>query len=131
MKLLLRILSVITLIAGILSLAAGGINIGFFFHSGFPDPLAIALTVLVVVLLMVGGVPDVLCGLLCLRAATHPPQGHRRHRLRRAGGHSRGGEPVSGHNHPAPAQLRGSCPLSGVRHRREGERPAQLRLPPN
>ena len=38
MKLLLRILSVITLIAGILSLAAGGINIGFSFHSGFPPP---------------------------------------------------------------------------------------------
>ena len=69
MKLLLRILSVITLIAGILSLAAGGINIGFF---GFPDPLAIALTVLVAVLLMVGGVLDVLCGLLGLRAAAHP-----------------------------------------------------------
>ena len=72
MKLLLRILSVLTLVVGILSLAAGGINIGFFFHSGFPDPLAIALTVLVVVLLMVGGVLDVLCGLLGLRAAAHP-----------------------------------------------------------
>lgn len=62
MKTVLRIISVLMLLTGIVSLAAGGINIGVIYE-GFGG------TAVVVVLLIIGGLTDLICGLLGLRAA--------------------------------------------------------------
>lgn len=61
MKTVLRIISVLMLLTGIVSLAAGGINIGVIYE-GFGGTA-------VVVLLIIGGLTDLICGLLGLRAA--------------------------------------------------------------
>ena len=66
-----RIVSVLTLIAGVISLVAGGMNTGVF-YAGFGETLAAILTAVVVLLLMVGGLMDLICGLLGLRAAKRP-----------------------------------------------------------
>ena len=67
MKTVLRIISVLMLLTGIVSLAAGGINIGVIYE-GFGG-IAAALSAVVVVLLIIGGLTDLICGLLGLRAA--------------------------------------------------------------
>lgn len=76
MKTLLRIISVLMLIVGVISLAVGGMNIGFFYESfsgtDFGDAVAAVLSGVVVILLMVGGLMDLICGLLGLRAAKRP-----------------------------------------------------------
>ena len=71
MKTLMRIVSVLTLIAGVISLVAGGMNTGVF-CAGFGETLAAILTAVVVLLLMPGVLMDVICGLLGLRAAKRP-----------------------------------------------------------
>lgn len=71
MKTLMRIVSVLTLIAGVISLVAGGMNTGVF-YAGFGETLAAILTAVVVLLLMPGVLMDVICGLLGLRAAKRP-----------------------------------------------------------
>ena len=71
MKTLMRIVSVLTLIAGVISLVAGGMNIGVF-CAGFGETPAAILTAVVVLLLMPGVLMDVICGLLGLRAAKRP-----------------------------------------------------------
>lgn len=71
MKTLMRIISVLTLITGVISLAAGGMNIGVI-YSGFGETLTAILSAVIVLLLMVGGLMDVICGLLGLRAAKRP-----------------------------------------------------------
>ena len=76
MKTILRIISVLMLIVGVISLAVGGMNIGFFYESfggsDFGDAMAAVLSGVVIVLLMVGGLMDLICGLLGLRAAKRP-----------------------------------------------------------
>ena len=67
-----RILSVIELILGAAALVLGTLNILAFQRAGLPEALTIAFAVVMAVLLMVGGVMNVLCGLLGLRAASHP-----------------------------------------------------------
>ena len=66
-----RIVSVPTLIAGVISLVADGMNIGVF-CAGFGETLAAILTAVVVLLLMPGVLMDVICGLPGLRAAKRP-----------------------------------------------------------
>ena len=66
-----RIVSVLTLIAGVISLVAGGMNTGVF-YAGFGETLAAILTAVVVLLLMPGVLMDVICGLLGLHAAKRP-----------------------------------------------------------
>ncbi len=76
MKTLTRIVSVVTLVLGVVSLAVGGMNIGFFYGSfagtDFGDAVAAVLSGVVIILLMVGGLMDLICGLLGLRAAKRP-----------------------------------------------------------
>lgn len=72
MKTLMRILSVIELILGAAALVLGTLNILAFQRAGLPEALTIAFAVVMAVLLMVGGVMNVLCGLLGLRAASYP-----------------------------------------------------------
>ena len=76
MKTLLRVISVLMLVLGIVSLAVGGMNIGFFYESfggtDFGDAVAAVLSGVVIILLMVGGLMDLICGLLGLRAAKRP-----------------------------------------------------------
>ena len=76
MKTVLRIVSVLMLITGIVSLAVGGMNIGVIYAAlggtEVGDAVAAALSGVVVVLLMAGGLMDLVCGLLGLRAAKRP-----------------------------------------------------------
>lgn len=73
MKTVLRIISVLMLLTGIVSLAAGGINIGVIYEglggTAVGSGIAAALNAVVVVLLIIGGLTDLICGLLGLRAA--------------------------------------------------------------
>ena len=73
MKTVLRIISVLMLLSGIVSLAAGGINIGVIYEglggTAVGNGIAAALSAAVVVLLIIGGLTDLICGLLGLRAA--------------------------------------------------------------
>ena len=95
MKTLTRIVSVVTLVLGVVSLAVGGMNIGVFYGglggTEVGDAVAAALSGVVVVLLMAGGLMD-----LVLRPAG-PARGqaarrlHRGGRLRRPRGHPRRG----------------------------------------
>ena len=71
MKTIMRIVSVLMLITGVAALAMGAVNIGFFQQS-FGETVAAVLTGIVVVMLMLGGLMDLICGLLGLRAAARP-----------------------------------------------------------
>ena len=76
MKTLLRVISVLMLILGVISLVVGGMDIGIFYEgfsgTSFGDAVAAVLSGVVVVLLMAGGLMDLICGLLGLRAAKRP-----------------------------------------------------------
>ena len=76
MKTILRIISVLMLLTGAVSLAVGGINIGVIYETiggtSVGDGIAAALSAAVIVLVMVGRLMDLICGLLGLRAAKRP-----------------------------------------------------------
>ena len=69
MKKLLAVLSALMLVIGIVTLAAGAMNIGLLSSIENGGPMAGALIALTVILLVAGGLLDVLGGLLGLRAA--------------------------------------------------------------
>ena len=73
MKTILRVISVLMLLTGIVSLTAGGINIGVIYEAfggtEIGGGIAAVLSAAVIILLIVGGLTDLICGLLGLRAA--------------------------------------------------------------
>ena len=76
MKTMLRVISLLMLLTGMVSLAVGGINIGVIYE-GFSaiaigNGIAALLSAAVIILLILGGITDLICGLLGLRAAGRP-----------------------------------------------------------
>ena len=93
MKTMLRVISLLMLLTGMVSLAVGGINIGVIYE-GFSaiaigNGIAALLSAAVIILLILGGITDLICGLLGLQAA---------------GRDSRRDLPCDGLFHPAPAR---------------------------
>ena len=76
MKTMLRVISPLMLLTGMVSLAVGGINIGVicegFSAIAIGNGIAALLSAAVIILLILGGITDLICGLLGLRAAGRP-----------------------------------------------------------